>query len=298
MDLNLQHTLNILKGIQIMHNLTIIENTDDLVWEEIYPNVIVYRNMLKDPIKAYETLRDSESTSNGEHYFKTWDPWAHFGTYTQFKDEFECRDVEKTDMFKREKELVDEVTESYNKAISHYLKQTGVELPEGARYSGQSYCKYFNEIDTLKNNMTMQYHTDYVQSHRDMPGEKFFITCTFYLNDNYNGGDIEFYINGETVNHKPQAGDIVIFPSIAPYYHGVKTIPDGNKFFIRNFIMHDFDGEEEWLANQKRYGAYKWAKMEIERCTYEDPRSMIYLQDGKKLTYDEFVGDVSDQGTY
>ena len=62
--------------------------------------------------------------------------------------------------------------------------------------------------------------------------------------------------------------------------------------------MHDFDGEEEWLANQKRYGAYKWAKMEIERCTYEDPRSMIYLQDGKKLTYDEFVGDVSDQGTY
>ena len=137
--------------------------------------------------------------------------------------------------------------------------------------------------------MTMQYHTDYIISQKDMPGEKFHTTCTFYINDNYNGGDIEFYINGVVVNHKPKAGDLVVFPSTAPYFHGVKTIPDGNKFFIRNFVMYDYDGSEEWLSNQKRYGAYRWAKMEFERIDEEDKRTMVYLQGDKKVSYDDLM---------
>ena len=268
-----------------MHNINLRDDINDLVWEELYPGVIVYRNMLSDPKKAYEVMMDSELNSNGRYFFKKWDPWAHFGTYTQAKHEND--EAEKGPQYDLEKGLFDEIATSYNKAISHYFKHTGIEIPEGARYSGQSWCKYFNKIDTLKNNMTMQYHTDYVISQKDMPGEKFHTTCTFYINDNYNGGDIEFFINGDIVNHKPKAGDIVIFPSGAPYFHGVKTIPDGNKFFIRNFIMYDYDGSEEWLANQKKVGAYKWAKMEIERIENEDKRNMVYLKDNVQISYDE-----------
>jgi len=268
-----------------MHNINLRDDINDLVWEELYPGVIVYRNMLSDPKKAYEVMMDSELNSNGRYFFKKWDPWAHFGTYTQAKHEND--EAEKGPQYDLEKGLFDEIATSYNKAISHYFKHTGIEIPEGARYSGQSWCKYFNKIDTLKNNMTMQYHTDYVISQKDMPGEKFHTTCTFYINDNYNGGDIEFFINGDIVNHKPKAGDIVIFPSGAPYFHGVKTIPDGNKFFIRNFIMYDYDGSEEWIANQKKAGAYKWAKMEIERIENEDKRNMVYLKDNVQISYDE-----------
>jgi hypothetical protein len=122
-----------------------------------------------------------------------------------------------------------------------------------------------------------------------MPGEKFHTTCTFYINDNYNGGDIEFYVNGDITNHKPKAGDLVVFPSTVPYFHGVKTIPDGNKFFIRNFVMTDYDGSPEWLANQKRYGAYRWAKMEFERIENEDKRTMVYLQGDKTVSYDDLM---------
>jgi hypothetical protein len=178
---------------------------------------------------------------------------------------------------------------AYDRAISHYVKKYNIQLPEDAGFSGRSYCKYFNKIDDLKNNMTMQYHTDYIISERDMPGRKFNITCTFYVNDNYNGGDIEFWINGDVVNHKPKAGDLVVFPSTAPYYHGVKTIPDGNKFFVRNFVMVDYDGSPEWLANQKKFGAYKWSKMEWERIEEENKANMLYINEGKKLTYEEML---------
>lgn len=270
-----------------MHSLNLREDIDNLEWEEIYPGVIVYRNMLSNPDKAYEVMMRSDESSNGKYFFKTWDPWAHFGTYTQAKFGAELEAAEKGPIFDEEKTLFEEIATSYDRAISHYYKHTGIEIPEGARYSGQSWCKYFNKIDNLKNNMTMQYHTDYIISQRDMPGEKFHTTCTFYINDNYNGGDIEFYVNGDITNHKPKAGDIVIFPSTEPYFHGVKTIPDGNKFFIRNFVMFDYDGDKKWLANQKKYGAYKWAQMESDRIDYEDKRNMVYLKDNQIISYDQ-----------
>ena len=235
--------------------MNIREDIDNLEWEELYPNVIVYRNMLKDTEQSYKTMMESESSSNGKFFLKEWGPWGKFGTYTQAKWGSEIDSAEKGDIFDNEKSLYDEITVSYDKAISHYIKNYGITLPETAKYSGQSYCKYFNNVDNMKNNMTMQYHTDYIISEKDLPGDKFMITCTFYINDNYNGGDIEFYIDGDVVNHKPKAGDLLVFPSQDPYYHGVKTIPDGNKFFVRNFVMFEYEGSEEWLKNQRINGA-------------------------------------------
>jgi predicted 2-oxoglutarate/Fe(II)-dependent dioxygenase YbiX len=280
-----------------MHNLNIVDDIDSLDWTELLPGVILYRGMLKDPDLAYKIMMRSES-SEESNFFQKWTPWAQYGTYTQAKEQPMLESAEKNEIFNEEKKLYEEIATSYDKAISHYFKHTGIEIPEGARYSGQSWCKYFNLIDTLKNRMTMQYHTDFIISQKDMPGEKFHTTCTFYINDNYNGGDIEFFVDGKFVNHKPSAGDLLVFPSGEPFYHGVKTIPDGNKFFIRNFVMFDYDGSKEWLANQKRYGAYKWAKQEIERIANDDPRNMIYIRDHEVISYEEIMDIKIDGGIY
>jgi len=272
-----------------MSQINLRTDINNLDWIELYPNVIVYQNMLNNPEEAYKIMMNSEQSAEGKYFFKKWDLWASFGTYTQAKFGEDLNDAQLGSEFDQEKNLFDEIAIAYDKAISHYFQHTGIDIPEKARYSGQSWCKYFNKIDTLKNKMTMQYHTDYIVSERDMPGEKFHTTCTFYINDNYNGGNLEFYINGTIVNHKPKAGDLVIFPSTQPYFHGVKTIPDGNKFFIRNFVMSDYEGSKEWLDNQKKFGAYRWAKKEFERIDYENPRNMMYLQNGKIISYDDLM---------
>lgn len=255
---------------------------------EIYPNVYVYRNVLKDPQKMYEIMKESELDGNGKYVLNTWDPWAHFGTYTQVKDSSQFdQSLINTERFIREKEFTQEVQAAYDKVILDYVEKTGTQLPESWRFSGCSYSKYFDQIDTLSNKMTMQYHTDHITSQKDMPGEKFFITCTMYINDDYDGGDIEFFVNGDLINHKPQAGDILVFPSTEPYYHGVKTIYNGEKFFVRNFVMYTFPGTKEWLDNQLKFGAYRWAKKEFERIEYEDPRNMKYLVNGIPTEYDD-----------
>lgn len=257
---------------------------------ELYPKIDVYRNVLDDPAQLYEVMNKSEKTSEGKYFLHKWDPWAHFGTYTQKKNQGEISaDITSEDMYLQEKKFVEDVEAAYSKVILDYVERHGIVLPEGWRFSGASYSKYHAGINNLNNNLTMQYHTDHITSQRDMPGDKFSITCTMYINDDYDGGDIEFYIDGQFVNHKPKAGDILVFPSTQPYYHGVKTINTNEKFFVRNFIMTPHNGTDEWLANQRKFGAYKWAKMEQERIEHEDKRNMIYFNDGVMVSYEQHM---------
>lgn len=261
-----------------------------LEYIELYPKLYVYRNVLEDPAQLYDVMNASEKTSEGKYMLKTWDPWAHFGTYTQSKHITQVPvEVQSEEMFIKEKKFVEDVEAAYSKVIADYVERHNIDLPEGWRFSGASYSKYHAGTDNLNNNLTMQYHTDHITSQKDMPGDKFFITCTMYINDDYDGGDIEFYVDGTAINHKPKAGDILVFPSTEPYYHGVKTINTNEKFFVRNFIMTPHNGTEEWLANQRKFGAYRWAKMEQERIDYDDKRNMLYFENGNLISYDDHI---------
>lgn len=273
-----------------------MSNLAKLEYLELYPKVDVYRNVLADPKAMYETMKQSDADANGQYFLKNWDPWSHFGTYTQSKNEqFDVTDelIKSHPRYIEEKDFVEKVQKAYDDVLMDYVHRHQLDLPEGWRFSGCSYSKYNDQIDSLSNKMTMQYHTDFITSQKDMPGDKFYITCTMYINDDYDGGDIEFFVDGKLINHKPVAGDILVFPSREPYFHGVKTIYNGRKFFVRNFIMTPFDGTEEWLKNQKQFGAYNWMKKEFERISHEDPRNMRYLQDGSPVEYDDLTGDRS-----
>jgi len=110
--------------------------------------------------------------------------------------------------------------------------------------------------------MTLPFHTDFYQRDEFEPGLKAEYTVTMYLNEDYNGGEIDFrlfngretemrVVNGDLVstdpNHgeipsvvyRPKAGDIIIFPSRPPYYHGVRRVSTGTKYFVRMFWMSE-----------------------------------------------------------
>jgi hypothetical protein len=243
---------------------------------EIYPKVDVYKNLLPDSQKLADIVKRSAESSEGKYYLRKWDQWAVFGTYTQEKhDPNEPREYGQ--IYDDEKYLSDSVYDAYTKAIADYTERHNLKMPDGAKLLTSSFSKYDTNVDLMKNNMSMQYHTDYIISEKDMPGQKFFLTCTTYLNDNYVGGEIEFLIDGKTYPYKPQSGDILVFPSIEPYFHGVKTVTSGEKFFVRNFVSYPYAGSHDWLEKQKYYGALKWAKMEQERVDKENPGNMRYI---------------------
>jgi hypothetical protein len=228
--------------------------------EKIY----VYRNAFKNSLEFIDKVQ----------LIDRWVPWYTFGemlaplhggniqsqTFPSYEEWVSV--VENTS-----DDFIIPVQDIFYKVTKDYIEKTGIKLDNWI-FNAPSICKY-NPDFGVTDDLVMHYHTDYQQEKSDEPGQKFGITCTMYLNDEYDGGDIMFKIfdkeNYVKIDFKPKAGDIVIFPSAEPYYHGVKKVEKSEKYFIRCFWKFDSPGTQEWFDNQAFYGKQKWEEMEHNR---------------------------------
>jgi hypothetical protein len=60
------------------------------------------------------------------------------------------------------------------------------------------------------------------------------ISEVFYINDEYQGGEIEFINFG--ISYKPIKGDLIIFPSAYPYAHKVNPVESGIRYSIASWM--------------------------------------------------------------
>lgn len=67
------------------------------------------------------------------------------------------------------------------------------------------------------------------------------VSVVVYLNDDYEGGEIVF--PRFNLTHKPQAGDIIIFPSTYVYEHSSEDMISGSKYAV--VIMTDYNDRDE-----------------------------------------------------
>lgn len=61
------------------------------------------------------------------------------------------------------------------------------------------------------------------------------LSCTVYLNENYEGGDIQFAFGK---SYQPSRGDVIIFPSNWMFYHRVNKITMGTKYSGTFWFYH------------------------------------------------------------
>lgn len=72
-------------------------------------------------------------------------------------------------------------------------------------------------------------------SHMDDGGGNFRrVSTVYYLNDDYEGGELCFPQFG--IELKPKAGDMVIFPSSYVYSHSVNPVISGNRYSIASWL--------------------------------------------------------------
>jgi hypothetical protein len=263
----------------------------DIEVVEIYPAILVYRNVFQDPEKTFSILKES-SKNDDDRFLGEWTQWSSFGEYinstvANFHKEFTMENLQaaeaKTKNQQDQKNFLIELLESFYKVTEDYISRYGEEfnfdkdemvvtktgdtVPLWQMY-GPSICKYHKDI---KNSMSMTYHSDFIREPIHSPGYKFGITANAYFNDDYEGGEIDFFVSGELVKYKPEAGDWLLFPSGHPeiltkdgtvYLHGVFPSNGAEKYFSRMYWRKYSVGSDEWFEKEKEFGKEKWASIQ------------------------------------
>lgn len=259
----------------------------EVKYEMLYPKIHLYKDLIPNPETLVQMLKDSENNPGSSKVFLDWIPWSRFGTYLDQTPVPESilatvLENERDEKFYNEYKYAKIIWDAFYTATNHFLNQYGVAKGNDWIVMGPSYSRYFYDNNPESDENVMIHHTDFVRIEADMPGNKFAITCTMYLNDDYDGGDIDFIIKNDHIPYKPKAGDVLVFPSGHPdilpeghnYLHGVKKVQNKDKYLIRCFYQAPHPGSPEWLENEKKYGKEVWAEMEKKR-----------IQEGRRYQY-------------
>ena len=257
---------------------------------EIYPNILVYKNMFKDISNSYKVLTDSLVESD-DRLFGPWTQWSIFGDYLNpiipgfsMSEKYgNLKDIETTtEIQENQKNFAIEMMEKFHLVTEDYIKRHNldIDLNEKSvddsgnivptwRWTGGTIGKY--HVSTKDNPIGMRYHSDYIREQGESPGYKFVITCTIYFNDDYEGGEVDFVMGDKLVKYKPEAGDLLVFPSGhpdyltedgMPYLHGVMPSYNKNKFLSRMYWQKYQSGTDEWYEKEAEFGKEVWAEMQ------------------------------------
>ncbi|CAB5218128.1 Oxoglutarate/iron-dependent dioxygenase [uncultured Caudovirales phage] len=263
---------------------------------KIDDKIYVYQNMFNDQyfIECFNYITELKDL---------WKKWHIFGEQLNFpfvkttpESSFQAMQYEdfKKDI-KFDSESDEKIKYFYNyiedvfyATTKEYFKNPGIKQPDGLKkfHHTPSLMKYVPNLDF--DVLTMRHHVDFQQELIGVPSDKFLLTCNMYLNDNYKGGEVSFKVFKNNLNesnddfdhylYTPKMGDVVVFPSNAPYYHGVRPTINGVKYFVRSFYMYEDPGSQEWHANKEKYGEETWLQMEKLR-QEEERKSGIYIKD-------------------
>jgi hypothetical protein len=259
--------------------------------------------------QIFNNIKKIEQFSEGKFITSKWVDWFIFGTYCNIKKRDETAhdiisqlsnassdDVSRIiDLYMIEEQTVSAIQNCNYLAISHYIAINNVSVPKKSYITKANIAKY--QAGVLPNeqngdNLAMQFHTDYRLGEWYWPQQNFLLTCTTYLNDNYDGGEIIFCVGDNYIPYKPSSGDVLVFPSGSPlfpeypnrqpYFHATNSVKKNDKYFVRNYVTYDCNGEDLWFSNLEKYGE-DWIEMAKKRSS---GHNLIAVKDEDGNTFD------------
>jgi Rps23 Pro-64 3,4-dihydroxylase Tpa1-like proline 4-hydroxylase len=147
--------------------------------------------------------------------------------YTWTKPEnVKTEDRSNSVIYLQDKELQKDIFEIINKSINSFLEtyRNLYFLPE---------LTYFT-IEALKYEPGEKYVMHYDDGSKHVSNRV--TSCVIYLNDNYEGGEIEFA--NFDIKIKPIKNSMVLFPSNYPYMHIAHQVNSGVRYAINIFLEY------------------------------------------------------------
>jgi hypothetical protein len=224
--------------------------------ERLHENVYRYENAIEDPAALIKAIEDTESNPDIQLVVPLWKNWessSRDGVNFGSKKDLNVGNLNDLDEENKQKAeyIINTIRDAIKRVAEAFVVDRGLNFtPTLSPFVGISKylpgCYMGAHFDAQAGDQTLKY------------------SMIFYLNDNYEGGEISFIIrepdlrlpeNGhlrpkDDINDpenknlvdfylKPNAGDALIFPSTAPYRHQVHLMKEGEKYIIPGFIFTD-----------------------------------------------------------
>lgn len=147
----------------------------------------------------------------------------HNSNKTRFLGEFFLTDevINKKNSYTRKK-IQNEINNNIQLAIFDYMKQIQVSALPIQEHTGIQFRKM------LEGDHYLQHDDDSVGVGHNK------ITISIFLNDNYQGGYLNFFDDTYTIKHKK--GDIVMFPSSFLFPHSVSKLEKGVRYQLITWL--------------------------------------------------------------
>lgn len=186
---------------------------------EDFEKISYYKNVISDPQFVIELIERSDEYLTESSKIPKWSEWTAsgdvpytFGYQKRFKEDAE------NDTDSDVRRIATILKMAIEDSSNDYAKRNKVNI---GRLAPISVSKY-------STGKSMGPHVDDYGNDED-PN----ISVVLYLNDDYVGG--ELFFNKQNVKIKPEAGSIVIFPSVEPYYHESLPVESGIKYMAPGF---------------------------------------------------------------
>lgn len=183
--------------------------------------IFYYKNVIGNCTELVDLLEEIQPTLGDRNVLTPWEPWvASDNTEHQFGWKIRSNQAMYDSATVDAKLIYDIFYTSLLFVGNDYARKNNLSI---AKPSPLSISKY------IKGSSMGQHVDDYGNNPRVKP----IMSAVLYLNDDYGGGELHFKEQGITI--KPEAGSVVIFPSVEPFYHESKSIISGNKYMCPAF---------------------------------------------------------------
>lgn len=211
----------------------------------ISPQVVVYKNIFKNSQGIVDFLNSDDKKIVND----SWQDWYDNGwRFSVNFDEIQKSELPQYLYLKEMCDAFDYISKDY---MLEYSKDNGVWPSfikdwDSVNLNNHNIDFFRYKLDHSKDRnwdseFLMNYHVDEFDVDGVFKSQKNIVTVNFYLNDNYDGGEICAYNKDLNLSYryKPVTGDAVVMPSASPFFHAVKPFYLTDRYFSRIFINYN-----------------------------------------------------------
>lgn len=198
-----------------------------MIKNEIAPGIVVYKDVIEDYSSIIGDIEDATTLNS-----ISWLP-AGVKTGEETGVDITKRDtmtIPITYKFFENPQAEDSVVGSFNSILSKIFYDAFTKCEEDYKSMYAIATDWHDQYGILKYGVGQKF-TNHIDDHRDYHRR---VSTLYYLNDDYSGGEINF--PRFNITYKPNANEMILFPSTYVYNHSVNEVTDGVRYAVVSWM--------------------------------------------------------------